>query len=168
MPRPYAFATPQRSELVLSVYRQAGEASAEADAAMADIAAAVRTPSRVLAVVTAGARPQGRDGVTRQLAAVQAAYESPDMAGPVERSLRELGIRDPAQVSPAAALDCAAEQLLIDAVTSPHAAYGAGLPRASELGGAGRAPEACSRPAGREPRSHASHHREQPEREAGG
>jgi hypothetical protein len=132
VPRPHAFAPQSRSKLILTVYRQAREANVEADAAMAELAVAARTPSRVLAIVTPAVGAQVREPADSYRAAEPVSFEPPDLVGPVERSLRDLGTRDPDLVSQAAALDRAGEHLLIEAATGRTLRLADSLPHQPE------------------------------------
>jgi hypothetical protein len=105
--RPYEAAPPDRTSLILSVYRDAQENSSEARTAVAEAAREAKTPSRILAAIGA-ARPGGTEA---------AAIQTLALAGPAERSLRELGTTDVHLIARAVVIDQAFKQLLADAAT---------------------------------------------------
>jgi hypothetical protein len=122
--RPYGPAPADRVGLVLSAYQQARAASSDAATSIADVAAGMRAPSRVLTLASAAAAeaevggPSGASaGATSKKAADVAVWEQPDMPGPVRRSLQSLGVTSPDLLRRGAAIDRAGEQLLIEACT---------------------------------------------------
>jgi hypothetical protein len=132
---PYRFspAPPSSADPLLSSYQQALQASQEATAATSTLAAEVRADSRVLTTARAAAcrspsawagRPLhpasaelGRD---RHGAAITAA-QHPQLLppGPVERILIELDVRSTSDLEQAAAIDRAADKLILRATTRP-------------------------------------------------
>ena len=87
---------------------------------MADVAAAARAPSRVLTLASAAAAGKYREapaGATGKPSADVAVWETPDVPGPVGRTLQSLGVISPELLRRGAAIDHAGEQLLIEACT---------------------------------------------------
>jgi hypothetical protein len=123
IPRPYGPAPPDRVGVVLAAYKYAHEASSRAEARVAEVAHATRSPSTVLTLArdvrsrsAASQRPRGR-GRRGRMHAEPARFESPAVPGPVERSLQLLGVTNPDRVRHAMLIDRAGEQLIIDAST---------------------------------------------------
>ena len=117
IPRAFAHAPGDRVDEVLADYRDAGVASGRANAAVADIASAVRAPSQILtaarSAVLAGAglaagypRPVAEPATVRRW--------SRNAVGPVERSLRDLGVTSLSVLVRAAAIDRAGQQIILD------------------------------------------------------
>jgi hypothetical protein len=123
IPRPYGPAPPDQVTVVLAAYKYAHEASSQADARVAEVADATRSPSAVLTLArdvrSRSAASQGARGTGRRdrMHAETASYESPVVPGPVERSLQLLGVTNPDRVRHAILIDRAGEQLIIDAST---------------------------------------------------
>jgi len=139
---PYRFAPAPgtRSAPLLSSYDLAVEASAAATDAIAELAAEVKAPSRMLAAYRAAvgtglaASAEGpRSGHTKvsvaraardhaTTAARARRHASAMPAGPVERILLDLDITSADELMQAAALDTAADQLILRAATTAQAA----------------------------------------------
>ena len=131
---PYRFAPapPSSSAPLLSSYDQALQRSTEATAAMAGIAADLQADSRVITTARAAARadPNAWAGAPiREMPAdlagshgrsSQTASRDPQLAppGPVERILIELDVASKPDLEQAAAIDRAADQLILRAATS--------------------------------------------------
>lgn len=128
---PYRFAPapPSSTAPLLSSYDQALQASAEATAAMAGIAAHLQADSRVITTARASARadpsawagapihetladPGGAQGRSTRADPRDAQLAPP---GPVERTLIELEITSKSDLEQAAAIDRAADQLILRA-----------------------------------------------------
>jgi hypothetical protein len=101
----------------LGVYRTAGQASAHAAEAACGIAAWVGAPSRVLATVRAATGTGDR----WRRAPRTIAHNGPDWPGPLETSMRDLGVTSPWLLQRAVALDRASTQLIMDAAAEPGA-----------------------------------------------
>ena len=131
---PYRFAPapPSSTAPLLSSYDQALQASAEATKAMADIAADLQADSRVLTTARAAARadpsawagPPIREmpmdlGGTQERSS-QVAVHDAQLAppGPVERILIELDVTSKPDLEHAAAIDRAADQLILRAAST--------------------------------------------------
>lgn len=131
---PYRFAPapPSNSAPLLSSYDQAVQASAEATVAMAGIAADLQAHSRVITTARAAARadpsawagppiremPTDLDstqGRSSQAASRQSQFAPP---GPVERILIELDVTSKPDLEQAAAIDRAADQLILRAAST--------------------------------------------------
>jgi hypothetical protein len=108
---PFIAAPQSRVRDLLGVYRTAGQASAHAATAACGIAARVGAPSRVLAAVRAAA---GTDDRWRSAPRTIARNE-PNWPGPLETSMRDLGVASPWLLQRAIALDRASAQLIMDA-----------------------------------------------------
>jgi hypothetical protein len=109
-----------RVSLLLDTYVGAEQASADAEAAIADVAEAVNAPSRTLAAAAriADHAPQANEpdrGWARYLAVVH----HPE-AGATERLLRDLNIRDVDLLTRAAAIDRSSEQLVLSVCEQPQ------------------------------------------------
>ena len=127
LPRPEArepFAAAPRSRItdVLGVYRTAGQASAHAATAASAVATSVGAPSRVLATARAAT---GTDGRWRRVPR-PVARSGLDWPGPLETSMRDLGVTSPWLLQRAIALDRASAQLIMDAAAEPDASRGSG------------------------------------------
>jgi hypothetical protein len=121
--RPFAPAPPDRIESLVSACDHTGRSAEQATAHVADIAAAIGAPSRVLTTARQAADPgpsrqpnrggaapaPGGPGSRRFAEACQ------ELPGPVERTLHELGITDSELLQRGAVIDRAGEQLIIDA-----------------------------------------------------
>jgi len=108
---PFTAAPQSRVEDLLGVYRTAGQASDHAATAASGIAAWVGAPSRVLAAARAAAGTDGR----WHRAPRTIARDGPDWPGPLETSMRDLGVTSPWLLQRAIALDRANAQLIMDA-----------------------------------------------------
>jgi hypothetical protein len=139
IPRAFAHAPGDRIDQVLADYRGAGVASSRANAAVADVAYAIRSPSQMLtaaraAVRAGGGLASGDRSPVAEPAAVRhwspraaGPVERPSIdepagvvrwsrnaAGPVERTLRDLGVTSQSVLLRAAAIDQAGEQIILD------------------------------------------------------
>jgi hypothetical protein len=121
---------------LLDVYQTAGQASAHAATAASGIAAWTGAPSRVLATARAATVPDDRWRRTRHTTA----REEPHWPGPLETSMRDLGVTSPWLIQRAIVLDRASARLIIDAAAEPGArrdpstAPAPGRPAATEAG----------------------------------
>jgi hypothetical protein len=116
----YGVAAQERVAVVVSGYRQAREASGEAETRVAMVADTVRSPSRTLTRIrelVAAAGPAGNEHgrAGGAAASVVPTYEVNHVSGPVERSLQMLGVVDPEMIRRAGAIDRAGELLVVDA-----------------------------------------------------
>jgi len=119
IPHPYAHAPANRVDSLLGVYQAAGEANARTRDAVAGIAEATRAPSRRLtaARAVARARPDDRLGVERvRSSGLPVQGKVPDLPGPVEGTLRDLGFTAPDLLRRGAKIDHAGERLISAAV----------------------------------------------------
>jgi len=114
---PFTGAPLSRVADLLGVYSTAGQASAQAATAVCGIAAQVGAPSRVLATARAAT---GTDDPWRR-APRRITRHEPDWPGPLETSVRDLGVTSPWLVQRAIALDRASAQLIMDAAVEPGA-----------------------------------------------
>ena len=133
IPRPFAHAPRERVERLLARYREAGEAGRQVTAALAPAAEATGAPSRVLTIAAAATGPsRDREGTTPNGSARPGV--SPDaevVPGPVERTLRDLGITHPDMLQRSAEIDQASARLIIGAAGELPA--GQRRPAATEL-----------------------------------
>jgi hypothetical protein len=110
--RPFAPAPRDRVRDLLFTYRTAGQATADAATTLATLAARAAAPSRTLttnaALAPAPERPWHHGPGT-----------VPDWQGPLETSIRDLGVKSPWLLQRAIALDQASTQLLLDAAAEP-------------------------------------------------
>jgi hypothetical protein len=115
IPCPFTRAPPERVSALLEVYLDAESASADARAAIAEVAEALDAPSRVLVAAAriTDHRPQ-RSEPDRTWARHLAAIHHPE-AGPTERLLRDLNIGDAEMLERAAEIDRASDQLVLKA-----------------------------------------------------
>jgi hypothetical protein len=116
--RPFARAPRQRVQVLLSRYRDAGQASRQATTAVGQAAESVRAPSRLLnaareAVV--GGQAGSSDHADVPATQHGAPGDDPEAPGPVERTLRTLGVSDPDMLRRGAEIDRVSERLIIDA-----------------------------------------------------
>ena len=114
---PFIVAPQSRVTDLLGVYRTAGQASAHAATAACGIAAWVGAPSRVLATARAATSTDDR----WRSAPRTIARNGPDWPGPLETSVRDLGVTSPWLVQRAIVLDRASVQLIMDAAAEPGA-----------------------------------------------
>ena len=114
---PFIVAPQSRVTDLLGVYRTAGQASAHAATAACGIAAWVGAPSRVLATARAATGTDDRWRRARRTIA----HNGPDWPGPLETSIRDLGVTSPWLLQRAIALDRASAQLIMDAAAEPGA-----------------------------------------------
>jgi hypothetical protein len=125
VPHPFAHAPPDRVDYLLDHYRQAGHASRQASSAVGRTAAATRAPSRILTAVRAAIATGHNGGATRSPDVDHAVTEpaaEPDStpsagesAGPVERTLVDLGVTRPELLRQGTKIDQAAERLIFHA-----------------------------------------------------
>src|SRR5262249_48284406 len=116
IPRPFAPASRHRVHALLGLYQDAAAAAASAEAAEA--AAAIAALSGVLTAARAAAPPgldaspgrAGRGGPDPAIAG-----QPPEPAGAVQNVLHTLGVTSPDLLQRAADIDCASEQLIIEA-----------------------------------------------------
>jgi anti-sigma regulatory factor (Ser/Thr protein kinase) len=105
------------TEPLLAAYRDAGSASDLALSAVASIAGNLKAPSRVLTTARAVAMTSPADPLParNQPAAARPAPGRPHLVppGPVERILLDLDVTNPADLAQAAAIDTAADQLIL-------------------------------------------------------
>jgi hypothetical protein len=118
IPRPFAPAPRRRVRALLCLYQDAAAAAADASAEAGEAAAAVRAPSYVLTAARAAAHPgpgasPGRPGWAGPDPAI--AGQPPEPAGAVQNVLHTLGVTSPGLLQRAADIDCAGEQLIIEA-----------------------------------------------------
>ena len=124
VPHPFALAPRGRVDQVLLSYRDARTASARATAAVAEVAVTVGAPSEILASARAAVHSGGGLPASRRRPAAEPAasrWPSWDVPGHVERALHDLGISSPARLRRAAAIDQAAEQLILDSQQAARA-----------------------------------------------
>jgi hypothetical protein len=114
---PFTAAPLSRIADLLGVYGTAGQASAHAATAACGIAAWAGAPSRVLATARAAT---GTDDRWRR-APRRITRNGPNWPGPLETSMRDLGVTSPWLVQRAIALDRATTQLIMDAAAEPGA-----------------------------------------------
>lgn len=120
IPRPFARAPRARVERLLSCYRGAAHASRQVTAAIAPVAEATRAPSRML-TATAVALGHGHVGAPEEeimpndFPRMPVCPEADDRPGPVERTLRRLGVIRPDVLRRGAEIDQASVRLIIDA-----------------------------------------------------
>ena len=120
IPRPFARALPAHVERLLSHYREAAYASQQITAAIEPAAEATRAPSRTLTAAAAalGHRHVGaheKDKVPNDFAGAAPDLDADDRPGPVERTLRQLGVDRPDVLRRGAEIDQAGSRLIIDA-----------------------------------------------------
>jgi hypothetical protein len=112
---PFTAAPQSRVTDLLDVYHTAGQASAHAATAASGIAAWTGAPSRVLATARTATGTDDRWRRTRHTIA----RDEPHWPGPLETSIRDLGVTSPWLLQRAIVLDRASAQLIIDAATEP-------------------------------------------------
>jgi len=132
IPHPYTRAPREHIDRLLSGYRIAGHASNRATNAVARVAQASGAPSRVLAAAMATEPGDERDEAGRRAMKSQTPaslkQRTLDSAGPVERTLLDLGVTRPDLLRRATDLDHDSERLIMDAAVDrelagqwPHA-----------------------------------------------
>jgi hypothetical protein len=125
IPYPFGPATGAHLEPLLSAYHDAEAASLQATTDVATVASAVRAPSQILTTARAvvqASRDGGPAGQRQHPAEPPAPRRSsPEMPGPVERILSDLGVTSHATLQRAAAVDQAGEQLILEAAQTPGA-----------------------------------------------
>jgi hypothetical protein len=114
---PFTAAPQSRVSDLLDVYHTAGQASAHAATAASGIAAWTGAPSAVLATARAAASTDDRWRRARQ----PTARDEPHWPGPLETSIRDLGVTSPWLIQRAIVLDRASARLIIDAAAEPGA-----------------------------------------------
>ncbi len=105
---------------MLSHYREVAHTSRQATIAVADIAEATRAPSRVHTTATNAAEAdhdcgEGSRDAWNGRAEAGMGRETPDLVGPVERTLLDFGATHPDMLGRAAELERASERLIIEA-----------------------------------------------------
>ena len=116
IPHPFAPAPPDRINALLDAYHNARTASAQATAAVAMIAAEVRSPSHILTLARAATRNDSEIMANgQQKPAAPEHHAAQACPGPVERILHDLGVTNPAMLIRARAIDQIGEQLILDA-----------------------------------------------------
>ena len=183
IPRPYARAPQERVNLLLSQYREAGQVSRQATAAVGEIAETVRAPSQVLNTARAavqagrpgrldkGPAPDAGPGTWRDRPAVgHVGQEERKVLGKVENALLERGITQPELLKRAADIDTALQHLNNDIAAelspSPRRANAPTLDRAATVALAEHAPRPADPAAAAQERRPVRVDREPPEREA--
>ena len=119
IPHPYTQAPREHIDRLLSEYRVAGHASSRATITVAEVAEATGASSRVLAAAMAAEPGHERDEM-RHWARNSRTPASPkpralDLAGPVERTLLDIGVTRPDLLRRATELDRDSERLIVDA-----------------------------------------------------
>jgi hypothetical protein len=133
---PFTPAPQSRVTDLLGAYHAAGQASAHAATAASNIAAWTGAPSAVLATARAATGSDDRWRRTRHTIA----RNEPHWPGPLETSIRDLGVTSPWLIQRAIVLDRASARLIIDAAAEPGAhrdtstASPPGRPAATEAG----------------------------------
>jgi hypothetical protein len=129
VPHPFTPAPGSRVDILLGAYRDASTASTELSTAVAAVAADVRAPSRILTAareaVQAGFLPEVSRARRRR---EPMAASRPVPPGPVERILKDLGVRDPDMLLRASAVDQAGDQMILDAANDRLGRYGGSAP----------------------------------------
>lgn len=120
IPRPFAQAPQERVDALLARYRHAAAASREITATVAVVAEATQGPSRVLtaaeAAVEGSPYSQPREGmIGLDCAGQDDRLQTPELPGPLERAILDLGVHHPEILGRAAELDRASERLIMDA-----------------------------------------------------
>jgi hypothetical protein len=127
VPRRFAPALPERIDALVSSCDQTRRSAEAATAGVAAIATAIGAPSRVLTAAREAADPTGHSGPGRGVTATQEQdaldrwvflNEVPELPGPVERTLRYLGVTNTALLRHGADVDRTGERLIIDAAAS--------------------------------------------------
>jgi hypothetical protein len=121
IPRPFTPAPPDRIQAIVSACDQTARSAEEATAHMAAIAGAIGAPSRVLTAARQAADPSrhgepSRGGRLQETAGAGSfASGHPELPGPVEQTLYDLGITNPDLLQRGTDIDRAGERLIIDA-----------------------------------------------------
>jgi hypothetical protein len=124
IPRPFAPAPPDRIESIVLACDQTARSAGDATAHVAAIAAVIGAPSRVLTTARQAADPSQQTEPTpgsrvRQMQQTadsrHSASERPEIPGPVEQTLYDLGITNPDLLQRGTDIDRAGERLIIDA-----------------------------------------------------
>ena len=124
IPHPFAPAPPDRIRAIVSGCDQTARSAEDATAHVAAIAEAIAAPSRVLTGARQAADPSRQtepavDSPARQMLETadgrHLASERPELPGPVEQTLYDLGITNPDLLQRGADIDRAGERLIIDA-----------------------------------------------------
>jgi hypothetical protein len=126
----YRPAPPYRAHQLIADYQVAGTASRQAAASVSNIAEMTDAPSRTLTRAAEVVLQNNRDGYIRSAPRSRqpAEYNAPELPGPIERSLQGLGVTDQLQLSRAAAIDHAGEQLILESCAISHSGHSA-LPK---------------------------------------
>lgn len=127
LPRPTSteplISAPQsRVRDLLRAYRAAGQASADTLTCVADIAASVDAPSRILTSANIAVGIDHDQRWRRVPDPIPAA--KPGWPGPLETSIRDLGVTSPWLIQRAVTLDRASAQLILDAAADAGARQG--------------------------------------------
>jgi hypothetical protein len=125
---PYRFArAPQeRVDELLARYGEAGQASRLAAEAVGEVAKLVQAPSRTLAVTQAAVTgradriPEVSNAALRHIAKTDDDPRAHGVPGPVETTLRDLGVTDVSLLARSSEMDREAERLIIDAAAVAH------------------------------------------------
>jgi hypothetical protein len=137
---PYRFARAprERVELLLERYADAAQASRQAADRVGKVAEIIRAPSRPLALARSAVtgRPNQVPDVTDvSLRSVEPSGDTSAtrVPGPVETTLHDLGVTDPALLARSAEIDRDAERLIIEAAVTAdaHRRPAGGLSRSS-------------------------------------
>jgi hypothetical protein len=118
IPHPYTQAPREHIDRLLAGYQIAGHTSNQATIAVAQAAQATGAPSRVLAAAMATEPGHDRYETGRTMnSQIRASpkQRTRDLAGPVERTLLDLGVTRPDLLRRAAELDRDSERLIVDA-----------------------------------------------------
>jgi hypothetical protein len=129
VPHPFAPAPGSRVDILLGAYRDAWTASTELTTTVAAVAADVRAPSRILTA----AREAVQAGFVPEVARARrrrepVAASRPVPPGPVERILKDLGVRDLDVLLRASAVDQAGDQMILDVAHDRLGRYGGSAP----------------------------------------
>src|ERR1022692_1512822 len=127
----YGPAPAASAEPLLTAYHDARTASARATARTAIIAEALQAPSRTLTAAPAATQPASADPSAPRRHAPEPAERPPPPGHPglVERILHDLKITAPDKLQRAAAIDHAAEQLILETACEPDHDRPATTPR---------------------------------------
>jgi hypothetical protein len=113
----YTPAPPSRANSLDAAYKDVRTVGLQAAASVAAIAEMTNASSRTISRVSEVAQGEDGQGEYERKASWKhqpAEYHSPDLPGPVERSLQSIGITNQHQLRHAAAIDRAGEQLILD------------------------------------------------------
>lgn len=119
--QPFTFAPEPRASELLGTYRAAGKASADTVSRLASLAASLAAPSRTLTSVSTAAgldRHRRWGSVPDTIPARESSWP-----GPLETSIRDLGVTSPWLIQRAAALDRESAELILDAAAESEASH---------------------------------------------